>query len=86
MKPDEKLFIEVNCVALNGDSEFRCDFCNYIMTPVVYMSFCTAENALAVALESPPSRRGQPITQELSVVDRFFLLVDDMLPDTMLTT
>jgi hypothetical protein len=72
MKPDEKLFTEVNCVALNGDSEFRCDFCNCIMTPVVYTSFCTAKNALAVAPESPPSRRGQPITQELSAVDRFF--------------
>jgi hypothetical protein len=27
------------------------------MTPVVYTSFCIADNALAVAPESPPSRR-----------------------------
>jgi hypothetical protein len=38
----------------------------------VYTSFCTAKNALAVAPESPPSRRGQPVTQELSAEDRFF--------------
>jgi hypothetical protein len=28
------------------------------MTPIVYTSFCTAKNALAVAPESPPSRTG----------------------------
>jgi hypothetical protein len=62
----------VNCAALNGDNEFRCNFCDYIMTPVVYTSFCTTKNALAVAPESPPSRRGQPDAQELSAADRFF--------------
>jgi hypothetical protein len=72
MKPDEKLFTDVNCVALNGDSEFCCDFYNCIMTPVVYMSFCTAKNALTVAPESPPSCRGQPVAQELSAADKFF--------------
>jgi hypothetical protein len=68
MKPDGKLFIEVNYVVLNRDS----DFCNCIMTPVVYTSFCTSKNSLAVAPESLPSRRGQPVVQELSVADRFF--------------
>jgi hypothetical protein len=59
-------------VALNGDGEFRYDFCDCIMTPVVYTSFCTAKNALVVAPESPPSRRGQLVTQELSAADRLF--------------
>jgi hypothetical protein len=59
-------------VALNGNGEFRCDFCNYIMTLVIYTSFCTTKNALAVAPESPPSRREQPIVQELNAADRFF--------------
>jgi hypothetical protein len=59
-------------VALNGNNEFHCDFYDCIMTPVVYTSFCTAKNALAVALESPPSRRGQSVAQELSAADRFF--------------
>jgi hypothetical protein len=59
-------------VALNGDGEFRCDFCDCIMTLVVYTSFCTAKNALAIAPESPPSRKGQPVAQELSAADRFF--------------
>jgi hypothetical protein len=62
----------MNCAALNGNGEFHCDFCDYIMTPVVYTSFCTAKNSLAVALESPPSLRGQPVAQELSAADRFF--------------
>jgi hypothetical protein len=56
-------------MALNGDSEFRCDC---IMTPVVYTSFCTAKNALTVTPESPPNCRGQPVAQELSAVDKFF--------------
>jgi hypothetical protein len=62
----------VNCAALNGDDEFRYNFYDYIMTPVVYMSFCTTKNALAIVPESPPSRKGQPIAQELSAADRFF--------------
>jgi hypothetical protein len=59
-------------VALNGNGEFRCDFYDCIMTPVVYTSFSTAKNALAVAPESPLSRRGQPVAQELSAADRLF--------------
>jgi hypothetical protein len=62
----------VNCAALNGDGKFRCDLCDYIMTPVVYTSFCTAKNALAVAPESPPNHRGQPVAQKLSAADTFF--------------
>jgi hypothetical protein len=62
----------VNCVALNGDGKFRYDFCDYIMTPDVYTSFCTAKNALAVAPESPPSRRGQLVAHEFNAADRFF--------------
>jgi hypothetical protein len=62
----------VNCAALNGDNEFRCNFCDYIMTPVVYTSFCTTKNALAVVPESPPSRKGQPVAQELSAANRSF--------------
>jgi hypothetical protein len=62
----------VNCAALNGDGEFHYDFCDCIMTPIVYTSFCTTKNALAVAPESPPSHRGQLVAQELSAADRFF--------------
>jgi hypothetical protein len=68
MKPDEKYLTEVNCATPNGDGEFRYDFCDCSMTPIVY----TAKNAPAVTLESPPSRRGQPVTDELSAVDTFF--------------
>jgi hypothetical protein len=42
------------------------------MTPVMYTSFCTAKNALAVAPKSPPNCRGQTVTQELSAADKFF--------------
>jgi hypothetical protein len=59
-------------VTPNGDGEFRCDFYNYSMTPYVYTSFCTAENAPAVTPESPPSHRGQPVAEELSAADTFF--------------
>jgi hypothetical protein len=59
-------------MALNGDSKFRCNFYDCIMTPIVYTSFCIAKNALAVAPESRPSRRGQPVAQELSAADRLF--------------
>jgi hypothetical protein len=62
-------------VALNGDGEFRCDFCDYIMTPIVYTSFCTAKNALAVAPESPPSRTGVERSGQV------FLLVSAMAAD-----
>jgi hypothetical protein len=47
-------------VAPNDDGKFHCEFYDCIMTPIVYASFCTADNALAVAPESPPSHRGQP--------------------------
>jgi hypothetical protein len=59
MKPDEKYFTELNYMAPNSDGEFRCDFCDCIMIPIVYTSFYTADNALIVAPESPPSCRGQ---------------------------
>jgi hypothetical protein len=62
----------VNYAALNGDDKFRYNFCDYIMTPVVYTSICTTKNALAVAPESPPSCKEQPVAQELSATDRFF--------------
>jgi hypothetical protein len=62
----------VNYAALNGDDEFRYNFCDYIMTPVVYTSFYTTKNGLAVAPESPPSRKEQPAAHELKATDRFF--------------
>jgi hypothetical protein len=72
MKPDEKYLTEVNCATPNGNGEFRYDFCDCSMTPVVYTSLCIAKNAPAVILESPPSRRGQPVTDKLSAADTFF--------------
>jgi hypothetical protein len=55
-----KKFTKLNYAAPNGDGELHCNFCDCSMTLVVYTSFYTAENALAVAPESPPSHRGQP--------------------------